>query len=246
MRVGLSSAAAPGATLDELLGACALRGLPALELREGDAHGVHPGMGVAAASVARDAAAAAGIVITGYRTFAEVGDAAGLAAFGRALASPLILALPGPTTTRLAAAVRLLAAGADVLIATRSGLTDGEVASAISHGLGLAWDADPDLEHLGARTATLLDAAGPALRTILMIGGGPEAAMHEGQGVGELMARLALARYDGAFVLAPSTPRYQVAWDSWLGRRGGWGCGSRAADPSLVQLDNLTVQGGIR
>lgn len=245
MRVGLSSAAAPAASLAELLRACVLRGLPALELREGDAHGVHPGIGVAAAAGAREAAAAAGVSITGYRCFGCTADPRNLAAFSGALGAPLILALPGPTAARVAVAVRLAAAGADVLIATRSGITDGEAASAISQGLGLAWDADPDLEQLGTRAAALLAVAGPALRSVLMIGGGPETAMHEGRGVGELMARLALARYDGTFVLAPSTPRYRVAWDSWLGRRGGWGCGSLASDPSLVQLDNLTVQGAV-
>ena len=40
MRLALSSAAAPDAMLEELLEAATRRGLEAVELREGDAHGV--------------------------------------------------------------------------------------------------------------------------------------------------------------------------------------------------------------
>ena len=42
--------------------------------------------------------------------------------------------------------------------------------------------------------------------------------MHEGRGVGELMARLALSGFGGMVILAPSSPRFHVAWATWLGR----------------------------
>lgn len=42
MRLGLCSAVAPGAGLEELLMAVRRRGLSGLELRAGDAHGVAP------------------------------------------------------------------------------------------------------------------------------------------------------------------------------------------------------------
>jgi hypothetical protein len=60
----------------------------------------------------------------------------------------------------------------------------------------------------------------------------------EGQGIGALMARLTLAGYQGTLALAPSTSRYLYAWGAWLGRgTGGWGCGSKTADDSLVRLN---------
>lgn len=74
------------------------------------------------------------------------------------------------------------------------------------------------------------------LRYIRFRGGGPEAAQQSGLGVGALMARLALARFAGPLVLAPSTPKYRYIWHAWLGRAGGWGCGSKQADASLVSL----------
>ncbi|HEU0077096.1 MAG TPA: hypothetical protein VFQ76_05560, partial [Longimicrobiaceae bacterium] len=43
MRLGLSSSAAPELALAELAAACGRRGLAALELVSGDAHGVSPG-----------------------------------------------------------------------------------------------------------------------------------------------------------------------------------------------------------
>lgn len=239
--VGLSSAAAPDASLDGLLAACARRALPALELRPGDAHGVHPSEGTAAGLVARRAADSAGVELTGYRVLG-VDDEEALVAFGKALGAPLILSLPRDFSARLEAGARLDAAGIEVLIGIGAGDADHAAKAAVSRGLGLAWDADPSHDAVGTRGAALLELAGPALRSIRMLGGGPEAVMHEGRGVGELMARLALAGYRGAFILAPSGPRYRVAWDKWLGRRGGWGCGSKGSDPSLVQLE--TTVGG--
>src|SRR5690606_10272033 len=105
--------------------------------------------------------------------------------------------------------------------------------------LGLAWEVDPSAEDVSARIPALLRAAGPYLRHIRLLGGGPESVQHEGRGIGPLMAHLALAGYDGPLALAPSTARYRTAWSAWLGRGGGWGCGSKASDPSLVQLNRL-------
>jgi hypothetical protein len=157
MRLGLSSAAAPDAGLDELLAACTLRGLSTLELRAGDAHGIAvAGDWSAAVSAGLAAAAEARVTIAGYRTIA----------------------------------------------------------------------------------------AEVALRYIRFIGGGPEAALQEGRGIGTLMGRLALAGYNGAVILAPSATRYRVAWESWLGRRGGWGCGSKSAAAELVHLPVRTATGG--
>jgi hypothetical protein len=57
----------------------------------------------------------------------------------------------------------------------------------------------------GAAPARLLDRLGERLRHVRILGGGPEAALHEGQGVGELMGRLALAGYTGTVILSPGS-----------------------------------------
>lgn len=76
----------------------------------------------------------------------------------------------------------------------------------------------------------------PDLDYITLRGGGPEGAQFEGRGIGAMMARLALMNYRGVLTLAPSSDAVLPVWRVWLGRGRNWGCGSKAADPSLVQL----------
>ena len=71
---------------------------------------------------------------------------------------------------------------------------------------------------------------------IVLRGAGPEAAQHEGRGIGALMTRLTLAGYAGILTLAPSGPAVLPVWRAWLQHGKNWGCGSKTADPSLVQL----------
>jgi len=105
-------------------------------------------------------------------------------------------------------------------------------------GLALAWEADPHLGPVGDMAAPLLERFGDDLGHIRLVGGGPEVAMQDGAGIGDLMRRLALGAYAGTVILAPSTPRYGVAWQHWLGRRGGTGCGSAGETrPALVTLE---------
>ena len=68
MRLGLSSAAAPEASLDELLAACLRRGLVALELREEDGHGVSGAPDGIAGAEAQRRARTSGVEITGFRS----------------------------------------------------------------------------------------------------------------------------------------------------------------------------------
>lgn len=234
MRLGLSSAVAPSASLDELLAACARRGLGALELREEDAHGVDPGEGSRAGAAAAKRAAAAGIGITGYRA-GSAGTDLRLARLAERLGAPVLLE-DGPLSRRLDRGEGLVAVGARVAIVVRGERALEDAAAATARGLDLAWDVDPAEVEPAMVAAKLLSAFGARLLQIRLSGGGPETALHEGRGVGELMGRLALAGYRGALVLTPSSRRYRVAWEGWLGRRGGWGCGSRTADPSLVRL----------
>lgn len=77
---------------------------------------------------------------------------------------------------------------------------------------------------------------GSPLDLIVLRGAGPEAAQHEGRGIGALMARLALNEFSGILSLAPSGQAVLPVWRAWLQHGRQWGCGSKTADPSLVQL----------
>ena len=243
MRLGLSSAAAPDATLDELLDAAVGRGLGALELRDGDAHGVTPDDDVPSATLAAERAAAAQVALSGYRTARSEHDLA-LARLSYALGAPVILDGPDDLVTRIDRARQMVAVGANVAVVLRGDSVADDAALVAAAGLALAWEADPSFGPLGTIAESLLQQFPGELRHIRLIGGGPEAEMQHGKGVGELMRHLALAGYAGTLVLAPSTPRYRVAWRNWLGRQRGWGCGSKTTDSSLVQLADPATTGG--
>jgi hypothetical protein len=231
MRLGLSSAAAADACLDELLAACRARGLSTLELRAGDGHGVRAEtdpVGV------RAAAARADLDIAAFRSTAS-DDAHRLASLSAGLHAPVIVADDGGVAVRLELAARIIDAGGHALVAA-DGAAEGWLPAVAEAGIGYAWDVDPTNGDVAADGELLLRDGGARPTFIRLIGAGPEAAMQEGRGIGTLMGRLALARYDGPLVLAPSSSRYRVVWAAWLGRRGGWGCGSKAADPDLVRL----------
>lgn len=244
MRLGVSSAAAPRLSLPALVEAATRRGLSEIELVLGDGHGVMTG---AAGSGPQRRDFDPGPDGSGVRIAAlalpdehraEPRAAMELAArLGIPLLTPIddhdpaavdrLLELALCTGTAL-----LLMHGTDTKLARRLRLTlDRAQAGAV----GLAWQVDPGRDDARAVPA-VLDAVGDALRYVRLRGGGPEAEAQSGMGVGALMARLALARYAGPLVLTPSSPRFHVAWGAWLGRRGGWGCGSRRSDPSLVML----------
>lgn len=237
MRLGLSSEAAPDASLDDLIRFAQRRGLAALELREGDAHGIAAGTSAPACAAAAAAVRAAGLTLTAYRTH-QLEDESTLARLAGALGAPVLLAGPVPLATRVERARRIREAGGQVAIVLRgdSAVWDGIVCH--EAGLALAWEADPHLGPVGDMAAPLLERFGDDLGHIRLVGGGPEVAMQDGAGIGDLMRRLALGAYAGTVILAPSTPRYGVAWQHWLGRRGGTGCGSAGETrPALVTLE---------
>lgn len=247
MRLSLSSAAAPDAALVDLLAACARRGLAALELVEGHAHGIAPGLSPAQGEAVRDAAREANVGLCAlYLEALDAGDLKPVARLATSLAAPAVVPVEQMPTDRLYRAADVFGeAGARLLLAHGS---DPPAVNTLRNTLetrsnedtiGLAWEVRPERDD-PARVAEVLAAAGPRLRYVRLHGGGPEAARQTGQGVGALMARLALARYTGPLVLTPSTPRYYYAWRAWLGRAGGWGCGSKQSDPSLVTLEHVT------
>ncbi len=244
MRSGLSSEAAPRATLDELLSGAARHGLTSLELRAGDGHDVSAAtaLGRDDGAAAKRTIAAASAELCGYRdTGCE--DETALAELSRVLECRILVDSPAVLTHRLGRADLLRASGAAVAVVVRGREAVGDARMVTKAGHDVSWTADPRQEPLGGPAASLLADCGDSLCHIQLLGGGPESVMYEGRGVGELMARLALAGYSGDVVLAPSSPRYHVLWETWLGKRGGWGCGSRTADSSLVTLDHFSLAG---
>lgn len=231
MRLGISSAVAPEAEFDALVASCRHRGLTTLELRSGDAHGVTD---ASAAAKVCAGAAAGGVEVVGLRS-EGVEPSADLRELGRALATPLIVAGPALLAARIAAARMLVESGVPALVevAGSAHLWLEEVAQA---GVDFAWTIDRATTDPGGD----LDAirrAGSSPRYLRMAGGGgPEAAMGGGRGVGALMARLALDRFGGPLILSPGSPSYRVAWSTWLGRRGGWGCGGSTGPSDTIQI----------
>lgn len=234
MRLGLSSAAAPEASLGELLEAAARRGLRGLELREGDAHGVDP-MRLLLAAGTPDEAAARSVEITGYRVTSPL-DPRRLARLGELLRATILVDAPCDRDIRISRALGVASEGGSVALVVRGPEVMEDARAGCSAGLDLAWDAHPETGALGWMAAALLGEFGDRLRHIRLYGAGPETELHHGSGIGEMMGRLALAGYSGTVILTPTSTRYRVAWRTWLGRQGGWGCGSKVADPTLVSL----------
>lgn len=253
MHLSLSSAAAPDAALSDLLTACTRRGLGALELVEGNAHGVGTGIDAARAKAILAAARHEGIRVCGlYLQEMDRGDLVPAARLAAALEAPVVIPTHGIDREILSeAAVVFGAAGAQLLLAHGSDPAAVEMLRrtletlSFPPALGLAWEIRPERDD-PALVGGALTTAGALLRYARLHGGGPEAAEQSGRGVGALMARLALARYAGPLVLTPSTSRYHYVWRAWLGRAGGWGCGSKQSDPSLVTLNLETLSAGNR
>lgn len=241
MRLGLSSAAAPDAGIDALVEACARRGLAVLELHAGDAHDV---IDAESAAGARACTLGTGVAIGAWWTDAQH-DPALLGGIARALQAPVVLADEDAVHERDATSVRddlarrvalarTLGADAPVLLGVR-GPADAWLAAVTDARIDFAWEIDRSVVGPAGDLTRILQAAPGRLRYVRIRGGGPESALQEGQGIGPLMAQLAITGYDGPLVVAPSSSRYRVAWSTWLGRRGGWGCGSKA-DRSMVSL----------
>jgi hypothetical protein len=242
MILSLSSAAAPDLELREIAAVCSHRGLGGLELVPGTAHGVGPHWSPSRVRSALDAAAAEGgaavrIVALEVERPAEAAQLAPLAgALHLALLLPADRWEPGELVARARAAaddgahVVLFRSFSSAAVSDTASLL-AEIGHARVHA---GWEVDPASAPLDF-AERLLDPAAPPPAYLRLRGGGPEAAAQTGMGVGELIGRLTLARFAGPLVLTPSSPTFHVAWSAWLGRRGGWGCGSKA-DRELVGL----------
>lgn len=243
MRLTLSSEAAPDCSLAELLEVAARRGFAGVELVSGHVHGVDLWLPTAELLEHVEGPGEMPRVSAFCPATGEEACSVEAALLSRALRVPII-APPGEWdeallhgAARVYRAMRgtlLLTHGSDPAEAAALGALIAEATPGV---LGLAWEVDPAIADLATAAPKVLDATGTLLRYVRLRGGGPEAAEQEGRSVGVFMAPLALARYAGPLALTPSTPTYLRAWGAWLGRRGGWGCGSKVADPSLVQLN---------
>lgn len=244
MYLGLSTEAAPDADLAAVVRGCVRRGLRAIELVAGHAHGLSVASSRSAVREARRVLDGEGITQRVFRP-ATVADALSEAAAELGGRLDAAVVLPGPgvdiVAGSLAAAARNYAmAGSTLLLphGTDPAEADACRRHAMSCGtspVALSWDADPAAGPLAAAAADVLAAAGPLLRHVRLRGSGPEAAGSEGRGIGALLSRLALQHYDGVLILAPSAPETLPVWRLWLGR-GAWGCGSRTGDPTLVHI----------
>lgn len=240
MRLTLSSAAAPELALPELLEACARRGFDGVELVTGHAHGVGPGLESRELGRLRREVAGSGVRLAGlYLAPEHAGDAPELARLSIAFGAPLMAPVGVGERDMLARVAVIMAAEKGELLLrhdTGGAAAAAEVAASIGCGcLGTAWQIDPHRDDAAEVAAVLGRAAGRA-RYVRLLGGGPETAGQTGLGVGALMARLALARFGGPLVLAPSEAAYHYAWRAWLGRAGGWGCGSKVGEASIHSL----------
>jgi len=237
MRLGLSSAAAADADVDTLLAASARRGLAALELRDEDMHGVSDATSAAAAAVL---ASDFGVAIAGLRITSAAPPASTNAAAVAARLDAPVLAAHGSTAERIAAVQAFEARGVRAMVEV-SGPADGWLTDVARAGADVAWQIDDSVSDMAGDLRLIQSTVPGRLRYVRLLGGGPEAAMADGRGIGALMGQLALARFDGPLIVAPSSPRYHVAWGAWLGRRGGWGCGSKA-ERDVVTLSSTGME----
>ena len=242
MRLLLSSAAAPDGSPGELLDGCVRRGLAGLEHVGAPERGFRSDRGDSAVEVSSAASGLALELCGLYCSHLEPDQVDDAARLGGLLGTPVVVPVEGfdrPLLPR--AAESFAAAGARLLLSHGS---DPGLAAAIRYiiaplpfasAVGLAWELRPGVDD-PRHFSEVIDAAGDTLHYVRLHGGGPEAHAQGGMGIGVLMARLTLARYAGPIVLTPSNPSYHYAWNAWLGRAGGWGCGSKQADASLLTL----------
>ena len=243
MKLSLSSEAARDLSSRELLAGCVRRGLVGLELYESDvANGDDGGLELGPSELS-GVARRLGVEVCGlYRRRLPAEAIAETARMSAALSAPTVVPIGGLDRSILPRTVEVFKeAGARLALAHG---TDARVVEAIrwliepiphSEVVCLAWEIRPGIDD-PHRMPDVLEAAGDALRYVRLYGGGPEAHAQAGLGIGTVMARLTLARYSGPLVLTPSDLRYHQVWNAWLGRGGGWGCGSKQSDSSTVAL----------
>lgn len=235
MLLGISSEAAPDATLAELFAGCDRRGLSGIEAVAGHAHRIE-----AEPEGAQLALAGQNPAVLAYRVHswkeALSSESAGLSA---RIAAPVVVSGLPPEPEALDLAETLYSfAGGELLIALppEAGRIEPlrqELDRREGGIVGIALEVRPAQEDL-SRIREVLQLAGRHLKSIRLHGGGPEAGLQTGMGIGPLLGALTLSRYAHPLLLRPSDPRNRRAWAKWLGREGAWGCGSRTPLPLAI------------
>jgi hypothetical protein len=225
MQLGLSSTAAPGATVAELVSACIARGLSALEIII-DHDDVY--------QLAREIVASQdhGVSISGLLS-RDSSDAPSLAALARVAATPIIVADACELKERIERVRAIIARGGEALVLVRGPLETWLDAVIAAH-VRFAWQVDHTCAYPAEDADRILERC--SIEYVRLVGGGPESGMQEGKGIGALMRTLTLAGCNAPLILTPSSPSYRVAWAAWLGRRGGWGCGSKAGNQPVIPI----------
>lgn len=226
MRLLLSSDALPHASVEALREAATRRALAGLELAldAGQGHGADAtpraarhGLDLGCFAEAPADAAIAWLLLPDDAAFALRGIWAAMA--GRIGAGVLVRQ---PTPERLGAVPTALVHGTDLEAAQLAARW------AEAHGAQTAWQIRP-ADFDADRWAAVLDATGPRLAHVRLLGAGPEAEAGDGaEGTGWLFGQLALRGYAGTIALAPSSPDALPAWERWLRRGRGWGCATAA------------------
>lgn len=215
MIVALSTAAAPRNDLKTIVEGCARRGLAGVHLVAGHAHGITLATPAHVAERARAVAQAAGVRIVAIETET-------LAGISPETAAQLCGLFGAVLVTRCVSAVRDLENWRQVFGAANVPLIQ-------------TVDLDASHENVAEVARSYLE-SGAQPSHFTLRGAGPEAAQHEGRGIGTFMARLAVMNYQGVLALAPSSHAVRPVWNAWLQHGKSWGCGSKTADHSLVQL----------
>ena len=225
-------------TAAELADACRRRGLQGIEHTRSSEEGDGGDIATFRTALVAEGIELAGILHSGL----DRSQMAAAAAESAATGAPIIVPAANFDWTLLPEMAEVFArAGTRLLLAHRSHpelvtelirvLGEFEAAPVI----GLAWEFRPSTDN-PQMLAQVMKIGGDQIRYVRMYGGGPEAHAQSGMGIGSVMGRLTLARFDGPLVLVPSEPLFHYVWSAWLGRAGGWGCGSKQADESLVTL----------
>ena len=230
MRLGLSSDAARDAPAADLLAICRRRGLSALEITAGAGANVVEASALTAQHADTGSVALVGLLI------AEPGDANGIAALTRRVGAPAIVASDAALAQRIRMTNDILDADGEARVLVRGNAADW-IDIVVASGLPFSWQIDDTWTDPPADAAFILQRVA-RIEYVRLVGGGPETALQEGRGVGAVMRTLALSGYSGPLILTPSSQRFRVAWSAWLGRRGGWGCGSAAQRTAALSIES--------
>jgi len=217
----LSSDALPTATLDELGAACRRRALAGLELVLGRGQG-HRYEALRCPIEAGDEAVqppvpVCWLALPGRPRLSELMTWAGEA---HRLGAGLLLRAPVEELPRPVRAA--LVHGSDLAEVEQA------VAWARQQGMFTCYQPEPEALQQGTWRMVLAQTL-PTLAHVRLPGSGPEGQEAGAPtGVGAFLAALTLAGYAGTVALIPSAPDRLPAWETWLLRRRGWGCGTAA------------------